>query len=799
MIITLKATSSRRLLSDNTNQDDSDNCCGCDCGLWRSNKKKMKLKSDKSPTKKPSARFITFGSDFDMESSLPSDINAPFGEYTDSLVIRKEIREMSIQEQRRFINAIKQMMKNKDDVGTSTYYELAKIHSNINDSYCHYGRESFVGWIRLYLREFEKLLSISDRKLGNDGIISLPYWDWIRPVINDQIIPQIFLDTFNKFPNDLFPSNQDKIPIIERRHQQINIDKGYYFQNVLNGIIKQYDFKDAVDQCLKTNTYKQFVQKLEEITVDFNGLIGYPLNNMNFASFDPLFWSHYANIDRIYSSYLRSQNIEFLKNDMRLSSNKQILLNPFTHKNGEICNLKDVFNTEQIGYIYDSLINPLPEINDIFKPRSFVVFPNINISDYDSSCYELHVFVMTNKEIIEWDESVQLNKIQQLINNSSHYAGSTKIFGLKCKSCYDDKIVFDLSVDVTQTLKKKKLDQWNAVIRVLAVEISQTKQGPIKELIHIAGIPQPVLRAPIMINHINSSSSRSNNTHYDQIIPNHETVILQSILHKYGYYNGDIDGKFGLKTEDSVKRYQSATGSLLSDGIVGRLTKQFMMKPRYANKDFEDDVVKRIRELNGNKINFTYFVDNLPHTLLLNEDQVYEEIQMAFGVWSKVNLNDGDDKDTKQKKLKFALTEKRDNADILIKWTDQTQKNIFRYDGVEGMVGYVDIGGNNGTQIMINLDKNEKWVLKLLDDDDYFGDNKRKRKISLLPTMIHMIGYSMGLQHSQQFIDIMSPFYDSNKLGLSINDINTFKTLFQHKKKQIEKSEKTVKIQNMFD
>jgi peptidoglycan hydrolase-like protein with peptidoglycan-binding domain len=46
---------------------------------------------------------------------------------------------------------------------------------------------------------------------------------------------------------------------------------------------------------------------------------------------------------------------------------------------------------------------------------------------------------------------------------------------------------------------------------------------------------------------------------------------LQTMLKEYGYYSATIDGKFGDKTEASVKAFQRAEG-LDVDGIVGKAT-----------------------------------------------------------------------------------------------------------------------------------------------------------------------------------------------------------------------------------
>lgn len=50
-----------------------------------------------------------------------------------------------------------------------------------------------------------------------------------------------------------------------------------------------------------------------------------------------------------------------------------------------------------------------------------------------------------------------------------------------------------------------------------------------------------------------------------------EVKQIQTKLKSWGYYNGDVDGIFGSKTFESVKKFQSSNG-LTADGIAGPQT-----------------------------------------------------------------------------------------------------------------------------------------------------------------------------------------------------------------------------------
>ncbi len=56
-----------------------------------------------------------------------------------------------------------------------------------------------------------------------------------------------------------------------------------------------------------------------------------------------------------------------------------------------------------------------------------------------------------------------------------------------------------------------------------------------------------------------------------------EVRTLQTLLKKLGYYNGEIDGKYGTVTSMAVAKFQQAKG-LVADGVFGTVTKQILEK-----------------------------------------------------------------------------------------------------------------------------------------------------------------------------------------------------------------------------
>ncbi|WP_438030315.1 tyrosinase family protein [Sorangium sp. So ce233] len=90
--------------------------------------------------------------------------------------VRKNQNKLTSAEKARFVNAVKRM---KAD---GKYDPYASIHANAfagdaDTNPAHMG-PAFFPWHRHFLALFEKDLQDADRALGQDGSVTLPYWDW---------------------------------------------------------------------------------------------------------------------------------------------------------------------------------------------------------------------------------------------------------------------------------------------------------------------------------------------------------------------------------------------------------------------------------------------------------------------------------------------------------------------------------------------------------------------------------------------------------------------------------------------
>eukprot|EP01084_Bolivina_argentea_P299769 516760_1 len=308
-------------------------------------------------------------SDSEPESEPEPDTKEPEpepeekNELFEKVVVRKEIRDLGPDERNRFFGAVETMMKNKKDgdgndiPGSSDYFRIAGFHGEPAgkefkhlgehiDDFCHHHKESFPGWHRIYLWEFEQYLQKADKengfnKDGNDPI-ALPFWDWMRvdekkedkkDKLAEDILqwdkdpaksgwpknfwPVKFWDTYNAkrkanpykkeysekakkayeekcIRGDIMQgTNADQLAD-KTRGSNLDLNNVTMSQRVIQSFlyIKHYDFASTLSG--------DFTYSLEgihnKVHVDINGY----MLEADIAAFDIAFWLHHNNIDRIY-------------------------------------------------------------------------------------------------------------------------------------------------------------------------------------------------------------------------------------------------------------------------------------------------------------------------------------------------------------------------------------------------------------------------------------------------------------------------------------------------------------------
>jgi len=252
-----------------------------------------------------------------------------------------------------------------------------------------------------------------------------------------------------------------------------------------------------------------------------------------------------------------------------------------------------------------------------------------------------------------------------------------------------------------------------------------------------------------------------------------EVEALQRYLQKFGYYGPErkIDGDYGDYTKQAVSDYQTATGDLKVDGIAGPKTRNAIIsKKRCANIDpfAKNDVVDP--EVNYSSCKYAkskelkYFIAVNPG--YLKRSDVEAAIKKACDQY---------DKNTS---LSFVKVDDEKETDIKFSWTMFNQEDDpLRFDGAGGVLGR----GGNG---YVEFDLAERWVIGLNGNEDDLSDlsdpstwYRGQPTISLYYTALHELGHALGLVHSINPNDVMSPWYNPTQVELSQNDIENIKKI----------------------
>lgn len=117
---------------------------------------------------------------------------------------------------------------------------------------------------------------------------------------------------------------------------------------------------------------------------------------------------------------------------------------------------------------------------------------------------------------------------------------------------------------------------------------------------------------------------------------------MQGHLAKHGYYNGPIDGVFGVKTEEAVKQFQ-ANYLLDTDGVVGKETLSIMTalwvweKFPYVVK--QGDTLSALALRTRSTVKALVILNSLE-----NADMIFvgQDVLLPFGIYVSYTVKDGE-------------------------------------------------------------------------------------------------------------------------------------------------------------
>jgi tyrosinase len=192
---------------------------------------------------------------------------------------------------------------------------------------------AFLPWHRAYLKWFE------DHLLDHNPNLSLPYWDWTSALSHQEGIPI----AYRSIPGDSNPLLNFNSPSLARFHEERPDRPGAEYGGVTwrdPDPPSELPLPTAVETLYSFSDYSQFASGLQMIHNNIHGWCGGSMGSVPTAAFDPIFWAHHCNIDRIWAIWQT-------KHPVNLPPGlADLVLAPFPYR------VKDVLNIYELGYEY---------------------------------------------------------------------------------------------------------------------------------------------------------------------------------------------------------------------------------------------------------------------------------------------------------------------------------------------------------------------------------------------------------------------------------------------------------------
>lgn len=225
------------------------------------------------------------------------------------MAIRKNVRNLTADELTKLRQAHKLIMARSDNQG---YQYIAGRHGWL-DQYCEHapttdemGRQVdlFLPWHRAYMYHFERYLQIA----LSDNDLAAPWWDWHDSRFDSEGLPTTYSqERVDRQPNPLYSFKMDirgKTRTPPQRNVRVNRNtiRRVGVEWTLSGIrslavARRVDIPDLYG----ISDYSQFSEGLRGIWHNLiHGYVGGDMANQNLAAYDPIFYPHHVNIDRIW-------------------------------------------------------------------------------------------------------------------------------------------------------------------------------------------------------------------------------------------------------------------------------------------------------------------------------------------------------------------------------------------------------------------------------------------------------------------------------------------------------------------
>ena len=335
---------------------------------------------------------------------------------------RKNIEKMSVEE----IVKLKRAYKSLQDETNNGYELIAGIHGLPDPISCphHLATQAFLPWHRKYLLAFETLL----QKYEPD--VMLPYWDWATTELPN---------TPDKLPVACQPDEQNGIdvnplstapmhwvaPFIEEFGDQMLpetiewLGKGWSLR-LPNDESAFERFRTGQTDAMREAEFEKFSNAVEQPHDDLHGYIGHHMGAVETSAFDPIFWMHHSNIDRLWAIWQRV--------------NPNVAQHPFPDaplREYPDTTTKEVLDITALDYTYEQMETEDIDLFSLLKKEDFETFAKANrIPETSRELQPRRKFIVLENLEMPMRGTVVLNFFKKS-GGDEKSLGSLTLFGLR--------------------------------------------------------------------------------------------------------------------------------------------------------------------------------------------------------------------------------------------------------------------------------------------------------------------------------------------------------------------------------
>ncbi len=350
-----------------------------------------------------------------------------------------------------------------------SFARLAGLHGLPSPFYCEHGYPGFLTWHRAYLNAFQDALCC----INSDVV--LPYWDWssgpttgVPPACRQ---PNYVHRNGNAVPNPLYSG---RALGGGQTNRAANIDTRTFG-----------DLATLAQTAMGNSNFSGFQSSLNSPHGSIHGRVGGHMSGIANAGYDPIFYLHHANVDRLWAKWQQSHPAPLPNNE------KTKELAPFYKTfSTDLMMGADVETTDQLGYRYSTFCWFLPPfvLTDLlvlkldpywFRIKRTTAKLIMNSSKMSSRTMDLRVFVNDSRA----------DSCTKTLDNPA-FGGSFGVFGMEVGEEMSDKAMrvssggqkFDLEIDISDCLEHIDADSDELFLNLVPV-------GPDGQVVPIKHIP----------------------------------------------------------------------------------------------------------------------------------------------------------------------------------------------------------------------------------------------------------------------------------------------------------------------